>query len=246
MARLNDPRLETAAVRARYNDPTNYTSEDVWHQFTGAETQRQIIRFWRSEYRGDQVVLDAGSGDIDLRLQAALTINLDISETRVCKLPNAVIGSVEAIPLHDSTTDIVVCVGSVLNYCDAGTAISEFARILRPGGYLLLEFESSRSAELRSQDAFGRSVGVAETFYGDGAEIVWVYTPEFVRNLLEAAEISVFKWVPIHVLSPWVLSLFGSISGAAIVARLDPVARFLPIVARWASNHLFIGQKRRR
>jgi SAM-dependent methyltransferase len=243
MPGLEDPRLETAAVRARYDDPSNYTSEDSWHRFTGAETQRQLDRFWQSEYRGDQVVLNAGSGDIDPGLKSALTINLDISITRVSMIPNAVVGSVEAIPLRDASIDAVVCVGSVINYCDVGATILEFARVLRPGGYLLLEFESSRSAELRSQDVFGRSVGVAETFYGDGPEIVWVYTPEFVGHLLEAARIPVFKRVPIHVLSPWILSLFGSIPGAAVVARLDPIARRLPIVTRWASNHLFIGKK---
>jgi SAM-dependent methyltransferase len=243
MPGLEDPRLETAAVRARYDDPTNYTSEDSWHRFTGAETQRQIDRFWQSKYRGDQVVLNAGSGDIDLGLESALTINLDISVTRVSRLPNAVVGSVEAIPLHDTSVDAVVCVGSVINYCDAGATILELARILRPGGYLLLEFESSRSAELRSQNGFDRSVRVAETFYGDGPEVVWVYTPEFIGHLLAAAGIPVLKRVPIHVLSPWILSLFGSIRAAAIAARLDPVARRLPLVTRWASNHLFIGKK---
>lgn len=242
MPGLDDPRLETAAVRARYNDPKNYTSEDTWHRFTGAETHRQIVRFWSSESRRNQVVLNAGSGDFELGLESALTINLDISETRVSRLPNAVVGSVEAIPLPDNAVDAIFCVGSVINYCDAGATISEFARVLRPGGYLVLEFESSRSAELRTQDGFGRSVGLAETFYGDGPEAVWVYTPQFIAHLLEAARIPILERVAIHVLSPWALLLFGSISVATVVARLDPVVRHLPVLSRWASNHLFVGR----
>jgi len=242
MPDLDDPRLETAAVRARYNDPKNYTSEDSWHRFTGAETHRQIVRFWRSESRRNQVVLNAGSGDFELGIESALTINLDISETRVSRLPNAVVGSVQAIPLKDNAVDAIFCVGSVINYCDAGATISEFARVLRPGGYLILEFESSRSAELRTQDGFGRSVGLAETFYGDGPEVVWVYTPQFIAHLLEAARIPILNRVAIHVLSPWALLLFGSISVASVVARLDPVVRHVPVLNRWASNHLFVGR----
>jgi len=243
MARLEDPRLTMAAVRARYNDPA--TSEDSWHRFTGGETHRQIVRFWQSHSGPDQVLLNAGAGNVELGLHAATTINLDISETRVSKLKTRVVGSVEAIPLSDNAVDVIVCVGSVINYCDAAETISEFARVLRPGGHLLLEFESSRSAELCTQQAFGRSVALAETFYGDDPEILWVYAPDFIVQLLRAAHFSVVQQVAIHILSPWVLLLLRNISAAAATARLDRWASHFPLLSRWASNHLFVCKRNR-
>ena len=180
MTQWQDSRLQMSAVRARYNDPTNYTREDGWHRLTGIEIQRQMTYFWQSKGKADWLVLNAGAGDFKLALQTDKVINLDISETRVSVQRNPVVASVEAIPLPDNRVDVLVCVGSVINYCDAANAISEFARVLRPGGYLLIEFESSRSAELILQDAFGRAAAVADTFYGNDPEVIWVYSPEFI------------------------------------------------------------------
>jgi SAM-dependent methyltransferase len=188
--------------------------------------------------------LNAGSGGNDLGLCPDSTINLDISEVRVARLPNPVVASIETLPFANGTIDMILCVGSVVNYCDAAAAISEFGRVLRPSGQLVLEFESSRSAELLTQDAFGRTVAVAETFYADQKETVWVYSPEFVKNLLLGAKFAIVRRIPVHILSPWVLLITRSVPAAAVIARLDRYARYLPILSRWASNHLLFCQKR--
>jgi len=232
-----------AAVRARYNDLANYKWEDNWHRYTGIEIQRQITQFCYSQIQPQRVVLNAGAGDTKLDLVADLIVNLDISEARVSRQQTPLIASVEAVPLSDETVDTVICVGSVINYCDAASAISEFARILRPNGHFLLEFESSRSAELRTQAAFGRSAAVADTFYGKEPEAIWVYSPEFIKHLLEAAHLCIQRQVAIHILSPWALLLCRSTSTAATLARFDPWARRVPSLTRWASNHLYVCRK---
>src|SRR5579871_2233567 len=244
MVQQKDPRLKTATVRARYDNPANYKWEDPWHNFTGAEINHYVTQFCLRHLRSEHVVLHAGAGDIELKLGTRREINLDISETRVARQQNAIVANVEELPLSNRSIDIVICVGSVINYCDATATIAEFSRVLRPSGYLLLEFESSRSAEFSTQDAYARSAAVVETFYGNDPETIWVYLPEFIGRVLEAAGFKITRKIAIHVLSPWVLLLFDNIPMARRFAQFDRLVQHVPLLTRWASNHLFICEKR--
>jgi SAM-dependent methyltransferase len=244
MAGNRDPRLESAAVRERYSDPELYTGIDSWHRFTSAVVRREISRRWSKLPTGPgRVILNAGAGNNDLGICPPTTINLDISETGLRELPNPLVASIEEIPLGDETVDTIVCVGGVINYCDAVAALSEFARILRKGGCLVLEFDSSLSAELMFQNAFGSSVAVAETFYANHPEAVWVYSSRYIRNLLLAAGLNVTHTIPVHIASPWAFLLTRSIPIATALAHLDPLFRFPSFLSRWASNYLLFCQK---
>lgn len=244
MAKNHDPRLETSAVRARYGDPSAYTVTDSWHDHTGEEVRREIVRSWNAlPTQSEHVILNAGAGDNDLGLFPPSTINLDISETGVLSLHNPLVASIENIPLEDGSVDTVVCIGSVINYCDAAAAIVEFTRVLRPGGYLVLEFESSYSAELFTKNSYRQSAAVVESFYAGQPEVVWAYSPKYIFNLLRAANLRVKRDFPVHVLSPWALLLLGNVRVAAVIARLDRVVRGLPFLTRWASNHLLFCEK---
>lgn len=235
-----DPRLESAAVRERFSDPTVYSWADDWHRFTAARIRREVADFLGTLLaEPGRVILNAGAGNNDLGICPPSTINLDISESGVSGLPNPVIASVEDIPLPTATVDTVICVGSVINYCDAAAAISEFARILRPAGQLVLEFESSLSAEFIGKASFGRPAAIAETFYQGAPEVVRVYDPQYVRSLLSRFELTITRTVPIHIASPWALLATQSAQKAAIVARLDPVLREAPFLSRWAANQVF-------
>jgi len=243
-AKRRDPRLEMQAVRARYNDPHRYELIDVWHRFTAIAIYNEVSSSWPSlRTQAGHVILNAGAGGNDLGVCPSTTINLDISEARLLSLPQPVQASVEALPFVNASIDTIVCVGSVINYCDAALVIGEFSRILKPKGCLALEFESSHSAELITQRAFGRSAAVAETFYAGQPETIWVYTFSHIRNLLDAAGLTLKRSIPIHVLSPWAFLLLRSLRAAAIIARLDRVARNVYPLTRWSSNHLLFCEK---
>jgi SAM-dependent methyltransferase len=241
----SDPRLATSAVRSRYNDPLWFGEIDKWHLYSNTEIRRELARYWDSlPAESCRVILNAGAGGHDLGLDTATAINLDISENRIASLPRPLLASIEALPLSNRTIDIIVCVGCVVNYCDAATVIVEFERVLRPGGYLLLEFESSYSAELMTQSAFGQSAAVIETFYANHQEVVWAYSPKYIKNLLKAAKFDLLRSVPIHVLSTWGLLVLRSSRIATAIARLDRMARKIPFLTRWASSHLIFCEKR--
>jgi hypothetical protein len=233
-----------AAVLERYSDPDRFSRLDDWHLFLATKIHREVLRFWNSRVlQSNLVILNAGAGKDDLDLQPSITINLDISESRVRSLAYPLVATVEALPLADSSVDMVVCVGGVINYCDVALVMTEFERVIRQGGYLLLEFESSRSAELMPQKAFGKSAAVAETFYAHQTESIWVYSPKYIKNLLRASGFEVVQKTPIHVLSPWALLLAQSVRLAGTLGRLDSVVKTFPVLTRWASNHFLVCQK---
>lgn len=236
------PRLTLSAVRTRYAQLATEVPSDPWHSHTASE----IRRLMRSELAGvlaSRLTLNAGAGPDDLGLSTGTVINLDLAEQRLRGLSRPVAGNVEQLPLRDASVDCIVCVGSVVNYCDAAAALLEFSRILRPNGHLVLEFESSLSLELVTQDAFAQSAAVARTFYDSDEEIVWVYHPRHMGQLLQAAGFTPLRAFPIHVWSPLALLLTRSTRIAAQVAQWDRLARISPVLSRWASNILLLAQK---
>jgi len=239
-----DPRLEIAAVRERYSDPAAYSGTDDWHRFTANRIRGELRRYCADIVaRPGSAILNAGAGNNDLGICPPTTLNLDISESGLSRLPNPIVGSVENIPLLDETIDTIICVGSVINYCSAAAAIREFQRILKYGGQLILEFESSRSAEFIGSSAFGRPAAIAETFYQGATEVVRVYDPLYIKNLLLASKLSVVRVVPIHIASPLALRATRNLRFAAKVARLDALFSHTPILSRWASNQILFCEK---
>jgi ubiquinone/menaquinone biosynthesis C-methylase UbiE len=53
-------------------------------------------------------------------------------------------GDARALPFEDASFDAVVCVRVAHHFPDAASVFREFARILRPGGVLVLEFANKR------------------------------------------------------------------------------------------------------
>lgn len=111
-------------------------------------TDRAVLRATRP-CRG-RAILDAGCGEGYLsRLLArrgARVVGLDRSAALIRAAadeggraggPRFVLGDVRALPLPSDSFDDVVCNHSLNEVRDPGPALSEFARVLRPGGRLL-------------------------------------------------------------------------------------------------------------
>jgi ubiquinone/menaquinone biosynthesis C-methylase UbiE len=58
-----------------------------------------------------------------------------------------VLGDAYALPFPDASFDAVVCVRVAHHFADPGRVFREFARILRPGGMLVLEFANKQHAK---------------------------------------------------------------------------------------------------
>lgn len=57
------------------------------------------------------------------------------------------LGDAHRLPFPDAAFDALVCVRVMHNFADPGAILREFARVLRPGGVLVLEFANKRHAK---------------------------------------------------------------------------------------------------
>ncbi len=101
--------------------------------------------------RADWVVADLGAGTGELAATLAphaariLAVDdsaamLEAARIRTAPLPNVEVraGSLEALPLEDRAVDLAFAVLVLHHLADPGRAIAEAARILRPGGRLVI------------------------------------------------------------------------------------------------------------
>lgn len=236
-------RLDPATIRSRYNVERAYRPIDAWHRHTARQVGRLVSDWWAPLHLlPEKVVLNAGAGGNDFGIPRPAAVSLDLHERPLVGMSRPVVANVEALPLASCSVDAVLCVGSVINYADAVPAITELSRVLRPGGYLALEFESSRSAELFGTPAFGAAAAVTESFCGNTEEVVWAYRLDYILSLLQGSNIHVERVIPIHLLSPWLLLISKRPAIAAAFGRLDGLGR-LPLLRRWASNFFLTCRK---
>jgi ubiquinone/menaquinone biosynthesis C-methylase UbiE len=107
-----------------------------------------LFRSLANEYRGYQeiVLLDASEAHVAAaRAQFA-------GEPRI----SAVVGDAYHLPFEDGRFDALVCVRVVHHLTDPEAVFREFARILRPGGVLVLEFANKRHLKAIAKYALRR------------------------------------------------------------------------------------------
>lgn len=119
---------------------------------------RRMVRFLRRAGLGGgsgRRLLDAGCGtgglvrDLRAAFPGAVVVGLDFSP-RACELARArtgaeiVEGSVTALPFADGSFDAVVSADVVCQVEDGARALREFARVVRPGGAVLVNVPAYR------------------------------------------------------------------------------------------------------
>jgi SAM-dependent methyltransferase len=182
---------------------------DTWHMYA----QRIVhctTRTWFNDFgklRGEHI-LNAGSGGSDYEIANPM-VHLDLAAERITHFPNYVIGDISNIPATEAFFDIVLCVGSVLNYANPILGIREFQRVLRPGGLLILEYERSGSPEYWSKHGPSAACVRVETFYGDVKTQLWAYGDQFIDGLLTMHSFRTIKELRFHGISSLALALTG-------------------------------------
>jgi SAM-dependent methyltransferase len=236
--------LSRDAIREKYNRRAHRLTTDEWHRHTALEIERTLAdQLAAHPFFETDVVVFAGSGGRTNGIEARRAVHIDLAELPLRHVKGGVMANVEQLPIADRVAAAVVSVGSVINYCDAAAAIVEFARVTRPGGTLVLEFESSDSLEFLMTRTFRRSVDYISTFFDGDREDIWVYSCRYIAAALVASGYRILKRYPIHILSPLRLRYSSDVSAASRWAAFDERLRDVPGLRALACNFVFFCEK---
>lgn len=104
-------------VESNYVD-YSIDEEDPWHKEVGRVIRKKVLKSIKKYANEKSAILNAGSGGETYPPKGKM-INLDIVDTNIKQFENHIVASITDIPLNDESVDMVICVGSVINYADA-------------------------------------------------------------------------------------------------------------------------------
>ncbi|QVQ54387.1 class I SAM-dependent methyltransferase [Spiractinospora alimapuensis] len=118
--------------------------------------EARTLRRWLGDVRGKTVV-DVAGGDGywagRLRRRGARAVSVDLSSAklrrgrRISHAPHLVEGDAQRLPVASGAADAVLSVCALEHFADPARAVGEMARILRPGGRLVLSADALTRGE---------------------------------------------------------------------------------------------------
>lgn len=236
-----DQQSKVAEVaKQNYGKSTPWPEHDPWHTQTYAAIQRQVEQ-WLAKYASAGMqILNAGSGGAEYKTLGDI-IHMDIVERYVSKFERHLVGSIESIPLPNASIDGITCVGSVINYTDAQLSIAEFSRTLRAGGFLILEYERSDSAEFLWTPEYKKYLFSKSYNYNGQTHLLWMYSENHIRQMLNHYQFAIQRQRRFHSLSSLLYRIGMPEQDAARFAKYDGI--FQPISNLIAHNQIMLAFK---
>jgi ubiquinone/menaquinone biosynthesis C-methylase UbiE len=213
-----------------------WNENDKWHLHTKSMIDAFIIQSLKNYKIDDWKILNAGSAGYSYGLDEKNILHVDIAAKRINKLANSLVADIQNIPLSDSQFDLIICVGSVINYCDPILVIKEFSRLLKRSGMLILEFENSHTLELWGKNTFNKKAVIIESFYNGNPEKIWFFSEKYIIELASLYNLSLVNYSRCHLLSPLIYRIFKSEKLAAKFATLDSFCDKIPLLSEFSSN----------
>jgi SAM-dependent methyltransferase len=214
---------------------------DAWSTHTRRSITKVIDRFVDERYR---TILNAGCGNNDYGLSKwASCINLDLSLQQCRRIKSAVVADVESIPFGENFFDATMCVGAVLNYVEPYDAIPELARVTRPGGLILVDFETTNSAELLFTGHWAKRVGVIERSYAGRSDKTFLFSSHHIRTILEQNQICITATHYYHLTTAVWHRAFSNSRLPSMILPTDEWLNRIPGLRFFASNVIFVCRK---
>jgi len=228
----NNEILELATKNYSPDEPSPF--ENRWYNNGTKKTHKKVKAWLKNKVNEKTLILNAGSGGSNYGINDVSMVHLDIVDKLINMHENYLVASIDCIPCEDNSFDVVICVGSVLNYADITLAIKELSRVLKPSGTLILEFERSNSAEFLFTKKHHKNVVLCDEQYGSQRHKFWLYGEKFVLELLENYKMKCTKKYRFHVISSLVSRITKTENFPARFTFLDSC--FKPLSYPLASN----------
>lgn len=240
----NDLRtIDQSEVRGIYNGRTEiWSRDDKWHSNTHRILNKYLADFMKDRREGE-LILNAGSASPPVELQGRNVVNLDIAEQLLPFDSLSTCGSVEMLPFKSETFDSLVCIGSVINYCNLICSVGELCRVLKSGGHLLVEIETSTSLEYIFKDMWNSSIDIAYVNYNNSKEKIWLYSVKLVLDTLRFHGVSTYSVSSFNILSSFACALGVHEYTASKMSKFDAVAGKVPFLKTTGSNLVVFCKK---
>ncbi len=237
--------IDTKKVANKYDQiDIIWDKDDSWHWHTYTQIRAFIHEMFQViPHDETKLILNAGSAGHNWDLSHKNIFHIDLSRMKLQNIQYSSVANLENCPYKAHSFDIIICVGSVINYCDPYKVMDELARIIKKGGYLYLEYESSLTLELIGNQDFNAESVFMETFYRGEKESIWYYSNFLIRQLSKLYGFKVCKKRKIHIFSPLVYRLTKNENLSSKFGALDTFLRFIPIMNIFASNVMCLMKK---
>lgn len=177
-----------------YNDIDNaWPDKSTWYDYTRSKISDFLIQHLKRITTWEDKILNAGSGGTTYDIKGYY-YHVDVANKRIENLKNSFVASIENMPFESETFDFVICVGSVINYCNAFSAISEISRVIKNEGIFVLEYERSCTGELLLKKGYNRKSCVQiYTYNNQSNHKLWLYSDKYIDSILEEFNFEIDK-----------------------------------------------------
>jgi hypothetical protein len=238
--------ISTEEIAQKYNEiDVIWNEKDKWH----LRTKKMINDFVVNSFKSisnfkDLKILNAGSAGYSYGLDEKNILHIDIANDKISHLPNSLVIDIHNLSKISEKFDMVMCVGSVINYCDPIKVITEFSKILKDKGYIILEFENSHTLELAGTSSFNKKAVLIKSFYNGKPEKIWFFSESYIKELLELSGFKMLSVKRCHIFSPLVYRIYSKENFASYFGKLDSFLSYIPFLRRFSSNTIFLFVKK--
>src|ERR1700674_1639865 len=236
-------RIPTEDIRRRYNAAVEvWPASDSWHSHLRARLNEALAFESRNlELSADARILNIGSRGSHYSFTSENHFHLDLCEIGMAQISLFVRADAHLLPFASGSFDLILMIGSVINYCDAARLISECARWMKQNAILVFDFENLRTWEYWRHWRY--NIALASTDYAGTREKIWVYSPVLIEAMLEARKLSIERKVYVHTLTGLFLELWDSEPMRRFLSRFDRFGGGVPIVRVGATSILLTCRK---
>ena len=231
--------LDYDNVRAFYNNHV-----DLWHSDLFSRMTTQYIDKYVNKavcaLASDSLLLNIGSGGKKYNTHAK-QVHLDIAENTIAHVENGYVGNIINMPFEDASFDYIICVGTVINYCEADKGIAEISRVSKDDSYLILEYERSGSG-LVEAGSRNSDLIVFDHLYFEEPHRNLLYSDSYIQRLLLENGYVIERKNRFNTTIP-LLEMFTSENFAHRMTVFESVLRNVPYFNDYSHNQIMICRK---